>query len=139
MSKYTIRNTPKTDRITRLVNHLFEKMPQVESERAVLVTESYKQTENLPIILRRSRAFRHILENIPIVIRPDELVVGSATKAPRSCQTFPEFSFEWLEAEFDTIEKEQQTRSIFQRTQRRRFPLPTNIGKAKPRASLQRL
>lgn len=105
MSKYTIRNTPKTDRITRLVNHLFEKMPQVESERAVLVTESYKQTENLPIILRRSRAFRHILENIPIVIRPDELVVGSATKAPRSCQTFPEFSFEWLEAEFDTIEK----------------------------------
>ena len=87
MSKYTIRNTPKTDRITRLVNHLFEKMPQVESERAVLVTESYKQTENLPIILRRSRAFRHILENIPIVIRPDELVVGSATKAMTAANT----------------------------------------------------
>lgn len=105
MSKYTIRNAPKTDRITRLVDHLFEKMPQVESERAVLLTESYKETENLPIIKRRSKAFRHILENISIVIRPDELVVGSATKAPRSCQTFPEFSYEWLESEFDTIEK----------------------------------
>ena len=44
------------------------------------------------------------MENIPIVIRPDELIVGSATKAPRSCQVFPEFSFEWLEAEFDTVE-----------------------------------
>lgn len=105
MSEYTIRNIPKTERITRLVNNLFEKMPQVESERAVLLTEAYKETENLPIILRRSKAFRHILENIPIVIRPDELIVGSATKAPRSCQTFPEFSFEWLESEFDTIEK----------------------------------
>ncbi len=103
MSNYTIVNAPKTERITRLVEHLFEKMPQVESDRAVLLTESYKNTENLPIIQRRAKAFRHILENIPIVIRPDELIVGSATKAPRSCQTFPEFSFEWLEGEFDTI------------------------------------
>ena len=49
-------------------------------------------------------AFKNILDNIPITIRPDELVVGSATVAPRSCQVFPEFSFEWLEAEFETME-----------------------------------
>lgn len=104
MSNYTIRNIPKSDRITKLIDHLFATKPQIECERAVLLTESYKETEHLPMILRRSRAFRHILENIPITIRPDELIVGSATKMPRSCQTFPEFSFEWLEEEFDTIE-----------------------------------
>ncbi|MBO5929848.1 MAG: glycyl radical protein [Clostridia bacterium] len=104
MSNYTIRNIPKSERITKLIDHLFATKPQVECERAVLLTESYKETEHLPMILRRSRAFRHILENIPITIRPDELIVGSATKMPRSCQTFPEFSFEWLEEEFDTIE-----------------------------------
>ncbi len=104
MSNYTIRNISKSDRITKLIDHLFATKPQVECERAVLLTESYKETEHLPMILRRSRAFRHILENIPITIRPDELIVGSATKMPRSCQTFPEFSFEWLEEEFDTIE-----------------------------------
>lgn len=103
MSNYTIRNIPKSDRITKLVDHLFEGKPQVESDRAVLLTESYMETEALPIIKRRSAAFRHILENLPITIRPDELIVGSATKAPRSCQTFPEYSFDWLEAEFDTV------------------------------------
>ena len=29
--------------------------------------------------------------------------MGATTKAPRSCQVFPEFSFEWLESEFDTV------------------------------------
>ncbi len=103
MSEYTVKNIPKSDRITKLVDHLFEKMPQVESDRAVLLTESYKNTEALPIIKRRSKAFRHVLENIPIVIRPDELIVGSAAKQPRSCQTFPEYSYSWLESEFDTV------------------------------------
>ena len=56
------------------------------------------------MIIRRAKAFQHILENIPITIRDLELVVGSSTLAPRGCQTFPEFSYEWLEAEFDTVE-----------------------------------
>ena len=94
----------KTDRIGRLVENLYKKMPEIEADRAVLLTESYRATEGEPIILRRAKAFAHILENIPITIRDEELIVGSATQAPRGCQTFPEYSFEWLEAEFDTVE-----------------------------------
>ena len=94
----------KSPRIAKLVDALFEKMPQIEADRAVLLTESYKSTEGEPIITRRAKAFRHILENIPITIRENELIVGSATKAPRGCQVFPEYSFEWLESEFDTVE-----------------------------------
>lgn len=101
---YNSESIPKTDRITRLVDHLFAKMPEIESARAVLITESYKATENEPMIIRRAKAFEHILENIPIIIRDEELIVGSTTIAPRGCQTYPEFSFEWLEAEFDTVE-----------------------------------
>ena len=56
------------------------------------------------MVIRRAKAFAHILENIPIVIRDLELIVGSTTIAPRGCQTYPEFSYEWLEAEFDTVE-----------------------------------
>ena len=93
----------KSARIKTLVDTLYEKMPEIESARGILVTESYKQTEHLPIIKRRSAAFAHILENLPIVIRPMELVVGSATVAPRGCQVFPEYSYEWLEAELDTV------------------------------------
>ncbi|MBQ3817083.1 MAG: glycyl radical protein [Clostridia bacterium] len=98
--KFVIKKSPRID---RLVAHLFAKMPEIEPYRAELVTESYKETENLPIIKRRSAAFRHILENIPVIIRPDELIVGSNSVAPRGCQTFPEFSFEWLPPEYETI------------------------------------
>lgn len=106
MGLYTYDSTPipKSDRIPFLVENLYAKMPEIESARAVLITESYKATENEPMVIRRAKAFQHILENIPIIIRDRELIVGSTTLAPRGCQTYPEFSYEWLEAEFDTVE-----------------------------------
>ncbi|MBR2036360.1 MAG: glycyl radical protein [Lachnospiraceae bacterium] len=103
MKKYNSSRVLATGRIKRLVEHLYAKTPEIESARAVLLTDSYKQTEHEPLIIRRAKAFAHVLKNIPITIRPDELVVGSSTVAPRGSQTFPEFSFEWLEAEFDTL------------------------------------
>ena len=101
---YDSTEIPKSDRISKLVENLYAKMPEIESARAILITESYRQTENEPMVIRRAKAFAHILENIPIVIRDLELIVGSTTIAPRGCQTYPEFSYEWLEAEFDTVE-----------------------------------
>ncbi len=103
MAKYYTEEIPKTERIPRLVAHLYAKMPEIESARAKLITESYKATEDKPIVMRRALAFEHILDNIPIIIRKDELVVGSSTIAPRGCQTYPEFSYKWLEAEFETV------------------------------------
>lgn len=104
MKRYYSEAIPKTERIPKLVDHLYAKMPEIESARAVLITESYMETEGEPIVIRRAKAFAHILENIPIIIRENELVVGSTTIAARGCQTYPEFSFEWLEEEFDTVE-----------------------------------
>lgn len=93
----------KSERIELLKEALFKKMPEIEADRAVLLTESYKRTEDRPIIERRALAFEHILKNIPITIRENELIVGSATKAPRGCQVFPEFSYKWLLSELDTV------------------------------------
>lgn len=104
MEKFQTSDIPKTERIQRLVDHLYEYMPVIESARAKLLTESYKATENEPIITRRAKAFAHILRHIPIIIRDDELIVGSSTLAPRGCQTYPEFSYQWLEDELDTVE-----------------------------------
>ncbi len=105
MAKFYVGSIEKSPRIEKLKADLFAHMPVIEADRAVLLTESYQETENEPIIARRAKAFVHILKNIPITIRDHELIVGSSTKAPRGCQAFPEFSFEWLESEFDTIEK----------------------------------
>lgn len=103
MSYTYSKKIEKSPRIQRLIDHLYAKMPEIEADRAVLITESYKSTEGQPIILRRAKAFAHILENLPITIRPEELIVGSNSKAPRGCQVFPEYSYEWLENEFDTV------------------------------------
>ena len=103
MAKYYTQEIPKSDRIPKLVAHLYAKMPEIESARARLITESYKATEDKPIVMRRALGFAHILDNIPIIIREGELVAGSTTIAPRGCQTYPEFSYKWLEEEFDTV------------------------------------
>lgn len=92
-----------TDRVIRLKNVILNAMPYVESERAVLVTDAYKETEGLPAILRRAKAAEKIFNNLPVTIRDDELIVGAITKNPRSTEICPEFSFDWVEKEFETM------------------------------------
>ena len=60
---YDSTEIPKSDRIPKLVENLYAKMPEIESARAILITESYRQTENEPMVIRRAKAFAHILGN----------------------------------------------------------------------------
>lgn len=96
--------TNPTDRIVRLKNTIINAKPHVESERAVLATQAYKETEGLPAIIRRAKVAEKIFNNLPVTIRDDELIVGAITKNPRSTEICPEFSFDWVEKEFDTME-----------------------------------
>lgn len=92
-----------TERVERLKGMIVDATPYVESERAVLVTESYKETEGLSPIIRRAKAVEKIFNNLPITIHKDELVVGAITKNLRSTEICPEFSYEWVAKEFDTM------------------------------------
>ena len=103
MDQRLLTGIEKSPRIQKLIDHLYATMPQIEPDRAELMTQSFIETEAEPMVIRKAKAFENILKNIPITIRPLELIVGAATKAPRSCQTFPEFSYTWLEEEFDTL------------------------------------
>ncbi|KGM98021.1 pyruvate formate-lyase [Clostridium novyi A str. 4552] len=94
-----------TERVKKLRTQILDVVPCVETERALLITESYKETEEKPMILRRALALKKILNNLPIVIREGELIVGSLTKRPRSSQVFPEFSNKWLQDELDRLDK----------------------------------
>ena len=93
----------ESPRIAGLIDDLYKELPRIEAERALLVTESYKQTEAFPMVLRRAKALEHILKNMTVVIRDNELIVGNLTTAPRSSSIFPEFSNKWLLDEFDTL------------------------------------
>lgn len=92
-----------TERVKRLRQVIIDAKPQVEADRVVLITESYKETEGMPNILRRAKAVEKIFNNLPVTIRDDELIVGAITVSPRSTGLCPEFSYDWVEKEFDTM------------------------------------
>lgn len=90
-------------RVRRLREAVFTSRPKVCAERAVIVTEVYQKTEELPPLLRRARCLEEILSRITCPIFPDELIVGQYGSMRRSCPVFPEMSVKWLEEELDTL------------------------------------
>lgn len=50
--------------------------PRVTLDRSVLFTESFKETENQPLVVRWAKALKHYAENAPIAIFDEELIVG---------------------------------------------------------------
>jgi pyruvate formate-lyase/glycerol dehydratase family glycyl radical enzyme len=67
-------------------------------EKARLITESFKQTEGEPAILRYAKAYSHMLENIPVLIDNDELFVGEGASKPWGAEIDP-FLGVWKEDE----------------------------------------
>ncbi|MFO1475589.1 MAG: pyruvate formate lyase family protein [Verrucomicrobiota bacterium] len=66
-----------TDRVLRLYEAVRSfGPPRVTLDRAVLFTESLKETEGQPLVLRWAKALKHFAEKVPVTIFPDELIVG---------------------------------------------------------------
>jgi formate C-acetyltransferase len=101
--KFSYQLPEKAPRIDTLLDDLMSVTPEIDPERAVLITESYKENESLPVIKKRAKALEKILKEMNIVIRDNELIVGNQTTKPRSSPIFPEFSNKWLLDEFDTL------------------------------------
>ncbi|WP_378954764.1 glycyl radical protein [Pelosinus sp. sgz500959] len=94
-----------SNRIQELMDDLLSVTPAIEAERAVLLTESYKNTESYPTIIRKAKALENILSKMTIVIRNNELIVGNLTVQPRASQIFPEYSNKWVADEFERLAK----------------------------------
>jgi hypothetical protein len=65
--------------------------PRANVDRAVLFTESFKETEGQPTVWRWAKALKHYAEKSPLAIFPDELIVGRpATWLGRYAIVYPE-------------------------------------------------
>jgi formate C-acetyltransferase len=96
--------TEPTDRVKRLKKVIVEARPMVETYRAQLVTETYKETEGMTPIMRRAKLNENLFNNLPIVIRDDELIVGSPCVHPRSSDVGVEYSYADLANELETMQ-----------------------------------
>jgi formate C-acetyltransferase len=92
------------DRTARLRERLMDHDPRVCHERAGIVTEVYERLAGtLPPILVRAHALAAVLERMSLVIGPDELIVGNQAGRPRAAPIFPEYSWEWVLEELDSL------------------------------------
>ena len=89
------------ERIGRLQNRMACREASICSERALLYTESFKQTEGEPYILRKAKAFAHTLANMTVYIEPDSLIFGNQASRNFAAPVFPEFSIDWVVDELD--------------------------------------
>ncbi|MDR1068366.1 MAG: hypothetical protein LBL36_03860 [Clostridiales Family XIII bacterium] len=69
-----------TERLQALKDEWEAAEPQVYVDDTLLFTESWKETDGLPIDIRWAKAFQKRMEECPLFIRDDEIIVGSLTK-----------------------------------------------------------
>lgn len=72
------------------------KRGEISIERARLLTESYKSTEGEVAVIRRAKAFKHVLENIPIYVPEGQLLMGYPSAKKNGVEIEPEFHSSWL-------------------------------------------
>ena len=81
------------DRISRLREQSFNAQPCVSAERALLVTEFYKENgEKFSVPVLRALNFKNLCEKKTIYIGDDELIVGERGPYPKAVPTFPELT-----------------------------------------------
>jgi pyruvate formate-lyase/glycerol dehydratase family glycyl radical enzyme len=75
--------------------------PRIDSERAMLITKGYRETEGEPMILRRAKTLSKFLIEKSVFISKGELLVGNMASTYRGAAVFPEYTLDWLYDEFD--------------------------------------
>jgi len=90
----------KESRVARLRAKMLH-MPDICIQRAYWWTKSYQETEGQPEIIRRAKALSKVLQNLPIYIDEDELIIGRTTSKERGCILFPEIQWEYILKEIE--------------------------------------
>ncbi|TCL62795.1 formate C-acetyltransferase [Hydrogenispora ethanolica] len=98
-------NQESYQRVTKVRDDLMRTVPSICPERALLITESFRETEGEPMIIRRAKALAQILNGMSIYIEEDQLIVGNQASAGRAAPIFPEYSIAWVIAELDQFER----------------------------------
>lgn len=93
------------ERTARIRERLLNTQPTVDTERAVLTTESYRAHEQDQVVLRRAYMLDNVLRNMSIYIDPDALLVGNQAGSDRAAPIFPEYAMDWVIDELDKFDK----------------------------------
>ncbi|MDD5702645.1 MAG: pyruvate formate lyase family protein [Dehalococcoidales bacterium] len=102
-TKESINVQKEITRSQRLWERLLEtrSTAPVSQWRARLLTASWKETEGLPIPIRRAKAFEKIMNEVPIFLDEDQLLAGNYGSWPMAIEWRPETTVEWINERFE--------------------------------------
>lgn len=93
--------TSATPRVAKLRENLFFTRIEIDIERARLLTDFWSKSDSFPLIIRKAKALRYILNNMSIHIGAGELIVGNQAKKNLAVPVFPEYFVKFIEEELD--------------------------------------
>ena len=86
------------ERVFRMLERFEGQKPQIDIERALYFTQSMKETEGQPLVLRWAKALAHIAKNITVTVEEDQLLLGRAGGLPgRYGILYPELDGDFLD------------------------------------------
>jgi formate C-acetyltransferase len=97
------------ERVRTLRQISLDAEPTLNLERALLVTETYKEYNgkvSIPVL--RALSFKSLMENKTVCINEGELIVGERGPLPKATPTYPELCCHTVE-DFDVIDKREKT------------------------------
>lgn len=104
-----------TDRVKRLREMAVKATPEICPERALIITEAYKEHEDKQINIKRALAVARVLDRMSISILDGELIVGNHARKPLAAPIFPEFDITYIENELDQFEKRKGDQFVISR------------------------
>ncbi|MDR2744764.1 MAG: glycyl radical protein [Desulfovibrio sp.] len=84
-------------RVFRLLERFEGQKPRIDIERALFFTQSMRETEGQPLVLRWAKALKHIAENITVYVQEDQLLLGRAGCDGRYGILYPELDGDFLD------------------------------------------
>ena len=103
MGMASIMENAGSIRVARLRKDIIDAPREVCVERALHFTRAVKEHWDKPAVVRMSLGLERVLENISVIIRDHELVVGCRTSRLKGAPLFPENKVRWLETDVDTF------------------------------------
>ena len=92
-----------TERVRRLNFQLHSTPQTICLHRARTYTRVFAQTEGEPMAIRRAKALKSTLEELPVSIGADELIVGRHACRLRSVPVAPECHGGWLQWDLENL------------------------------------
>jgi len=95
--------SPISDRIARMKRHYRDTPFTLDTERALIVTDTYIKHKHAPAALKKAQSLYDVCEGMTIRVEEDELIVGNIGKYYKGTTMWPENDgMEWLYGELES-------------------------------------